>query len=91
MVNMTEESRRIRDNNNNTFYALFVDDLKTYHRSEQRQQLTMTSTLKMYTDIGLEWEINKCAAIRMKRGKRPLAKPGSDRTGPDRTLVHALV
>ena len=30
----------------------------------------MTNKLKkMFADIGLEWEINKCAAIHMKRGK----------------------
>ena len=50
-------------------HALFVDDLKTYHRSEQKA-VTVTSKLKkMFADIALEWGINKCAAIHMKRGK----------------------
>ena len=50
-------------------HALFADDLKPYHRSEQKA-VTVTSKLKkMFADIGLECGINKCAAIHMERGK----------------------
>ena len=50
-------------------HALFVDDLKTYHRSEQKAVAVTSKLKKMFADIGLEWGINKCAAIHMKRGK----------------------
>ena len=49
-------------------HVLLVDDLKTYHQSEQKA-VTVTSKLKMFADIALEWGINKCAAIHMKPGK----------------------
>ena len=48
---------------------LFVDDLKTYHRSEQKAVSVTSNLKKMFTDIGLEWGINKSAAIHLKRGK----------------------
>ena len=50
-------------------HVLFVDDLKTYHRSEQKAATVASKLKKMFTNIGLEWGINKCAAIHMKRGK----------------------
>ena len=50
-------------------HVLFVDDLKTYHRSEQKAVSVTSNLKKMFTDSGLEWGINKCAAIHLKRGK----------------------
>ena len=50
-------------------HVLFVDDLKTHHRSEQKAATVASKLKKMFSDIGLEWGINKCAAIHMKRGK----------------------
>jgi hypothetical protein len=50
-------------------HVLFVDDLKTYHRSEQKAVTISNKLRKMFTDIGLDWSTSKCAAIHIKRGK----------------------
>ena len=50
-------------------HVLFVDDLKTYHRSEQKAATVTSKLKKIFADIGLEWGINKCTAIHMKQGK----------------------
>ena len=38
-------------------HALFVDDLKTYHQSEQKAVAVTSKLKKMFADIGLEWGI----------------------------------
>ena len=50
-------------------HVLFVNDLKTYHRSEQKAATVASKLKQMFANIGLKWGINKCAAIHMKRGK----------------------
>ena len=49
-------------------HLLFVDDLKTYHKSEQKAAVVSSKLKVMFKDIGLERGINKCAAIHIKRG-----------------------
>ena len=50
-------------------HCLFVDDLKTYHKSSAKAT-TLTNRLEgMFGDIGLDWGIRKCAAIHIKGGK----------------------
>ena len=65
----TEGYRLSHASNRKITHVLFVDDLKTYHRSEQKAATVASKLKKMFSDIGLEWGINKCAAIHMKRGK----------------------
>ena len=49
--------------------VLFVDDLKTYHKSESKAAVTSLKLKQMFGDIGLEWGLKKCAAVNIKRGK----------------------
>jgi len=50
-------------------HLLYVDDLKTYHKSPDKAML-MARTLKtMFEDIGLQWGLDKCAAVNIQRGK----------------------
>ena len=49
-------------------HPLFVDDLKTFHKSEKKAAVVSSKLKVMVKGIGLEWGINKCAAIYIKRG-----------------------
>ena len=50
-------------------HVLFVDDLKTYHKSESKAALISSKLKQMFCDIGLEWGLRKCAALNIKREK----------------------
>ena len=50
-------------------HVLFVDDLKTYHKSESKAAVISSKLKQMFSDIGLEWGLGKCAAVNIKRGK----------------------
>ena len=43
-------------------HVLFVDDLKTYHKSESKAAVISSKLKQMFVDIGLEWGLGKCAA-----------------------------
>ena len=49
-------------------HLLFVDDLKSYHKSEQKVPVVSSNLKMMFKDIGLEWGISKCAAVHIERG-----------------------
>ena len=50
-------------------HLLYVDDLKTYHKSHNKAAL-MARTLKdKFQDIGLYWGLDKCATVNVVRGK----------------------
>ena len=50
-------------------HCLFMDDLKTYHKSSAKVT-TFTNRLEdMFSDIGLDWGIQKCTTIHIKGGK----------------------
>ena len=44
-------------------HLFFVDDLKSYHKSEQKAAVVSSKLKMMFKDVGLEWGINKCAAV----------------------------
>ena len=48
-------------------HSLYVDDLKTYHKSRNKAAVMSTTIKSMY--IGFEWGLQKCAAIEVNRGK----------------------
>ena len=48
-------------------HLLFVDDLKSYHTSEQKAAVVSSKRKMMFKDIGLECGINKCAAVHIKK------------------------
>ena len=50
-------------------HSLYVDDLKTYHKSRNKAAVMSTTIKSMFTDIGFEWGLQKCAAIEVNRGK----------------------
>ena len=50
-------------------HVLFIDDLKTYHKSESKAAVISSKLKLMFGDIGLEWGLGKCAAVNIKRGK----------------------
>ena len=48
---------------------MYVDDLKTYHKSYNKAAL-MARTLKdKFEDIGFYWGLEKCATTNVVRGK----------------------
>ena len=50
-------------------HLLFMDDLKLYGKSE-KQVDTLLNTVRIFSqDIGLQFGINKCAVLVLKRGK----------------------
>ena len=50
-------------------HVFFVDDLKTYHKSEYKAAVISSKLKQMFSDIGLECGLGKCAAVNIKRGK----------------------
>ena len=50
-------------------HILFVDDLKTYHKSESKAAVISSKLKQMFGDIGLKWGLGNCAAVNIKRGK----------------------
>ena len=50
-------------------HLLYVDDLKTYHKSAQKALLITKTPKSMFEDIGLFWGLGKCATINIVRGK----------------------
>ena len=50
-------------------HSLYVDDLKTYHKSRNKAAVMSTTIKSMFTDIGFEWGLQKCAAVEVNRGK----------------------
>ena len=50
-------------------HLLYVDDLKTYHKSAQKALLRTKTAKSMFEDIGLFWGLDKCATINIVRGK----------------------
>ena len=50
-------------------HLLFVDDLKTFHKSMSKAMLMAGKTKNMFEDISLRWGLDKCAAVNIQRGK----------------------
>ena len=50
-------------------HSLYVDDLKTYQKSRNKDAVMSTTIKSMFTDIGFEWGLQKCAAVEVNRGK----------------------
>ena len=55
--------------NRKVTHNLFVDDLKTYHKSQSKATLITNIVKGMFEDIGLSWGLQKCAAVHIKKGK----------------------
>lgn len=47
-------------------HCLFVDDLKSYHKSAVKAAIITNKLHPIFNDICLAWGINKCAAIQPK-------------------------
>ena len=65
----TEEYTLSHAPNKKITHLLFVDDLKSYHKFEQKAAVVLSKLKMMSKDLGLEWGINKCAAVHIKRGR----------------------
>ena len=50
-------------------HSLYVDDLKTYHKSRNKAAVMSTTIKSMFRDIGFEWGLQKCIAVEVNRGK----------------------
>ena len=48
-------------------HSLYVDDLKTYHKSRNKAAVMSTTIKSMFIDIGLEWGLQKCAAVEINK------------------------
>ena len=51
-------------------HSLYVDDLKTYHKSRNKAAVMSTTIKSMFRDIGFELGLQKCTADEVNRGKR---------------------
>ena len=68
-IRSTEGYRISKDKNRKVTHNLFVDDLKTYHKSQSKASLITITVKGMFEDIGLSWQLQKCAAVHIKKGK----------------------
>ena len=50
-------------------HSLYVDDIKTYHKSRNKAAVMSTTIKSMFRDIGFEWSLQKCATVEVNRGK----------------------
>ena len=50
-------------------HLIFVDDLKTFQKSEQKLAVVSNKIKSMMHDMGLELNLEKCASAHLKRGK----------------------
>ena len=50
-------------------HSLYVDVLKTYHKSRNKAAVMSTTIKSMFTDIGFKWGLQKCAAVEVNRRK----------------------
>ena len=48
---------------------LYVDDLKTYHKTPTKAMVETRRMESPFNDIGLEWGLDKCATITVSKGK----------------------
>ena len=69
MLGASEVQRDIASLKTKTEHNLFVDDLKTYHKSQSKATLITNTVKGMFEDIGLSWGLQKCAAVHIKKGK----------------------
>ena len=68
-IRSTEGYSISKDKNRKVTHNLFVDDLKTYHKSQSKATLITNTVKGMFEDIGLSWGLQKCAAVHIKKGK----------------------
>lgn len=50
-------------------HLLYVDDMKTFHKSSTKAMVETRRMESMFKDIGLEWGLDKCATVNVKKGK----------------------
>ena len=48
-------------------FLLFMDDLKFYAKNEKGLE-TLGQTIQIFSDIGMQFDIDKCATLVLKRG-----------------------
>ena len=68
-IRSTEGYSISKDKNRKVTQNLFVDDLKTYHKSQSKATLITNTVKRMFEDIELSWGLQKCAAVHIKKGK----------------------
>ena len=44
-------------------HLLYVEELKTYHKTPTKAMMEMRRMESMFSDIGLEWGLHKCATV----------------------------
>ena len=53
-------------------HLLYVDDLKTYHKTPIKAMIETRRMESMFSDIGLEWGLDKWATVTVTEGKTSL-------------------
>ena len=51
-------------------HRLYMDDVKLYTVSEEDMQTLVNTTAEFSADIKLQFELDKCATIRIKKGTK---------------------
>ena len=67
---MTKPGYKFAKNGEKINHVLYMDDLKLYAKSEKELD-SLIQTVRVFSkDIGMQFGIEKCSTLVMKRGKR---------------------
>ena len=92
MIPLTYVLRKVKPayttkDKNSINHLLYMDDLKLYGKS-QNDITSLINTVRIYSnDIGMEFGLDKCATISLKRGK--LAR-GEEVEMPEGDMIHGI-
>ena len=67
---MTKPGYQFANNGEKINHLLYKDDLKLYAKSEKELDLLIQTVRVFSKDIGMQFGIEKCSTLVMKRGKR---------------------
>ena len=68
-------------------HLLYMDDLKLYAKNEQQLDSLVQTVRTFSKDIGMQFRIDKCALIILKRGKRTVCE---GKSLPDNLVIKSL-
>ena len=70
VLKMTKPGYEFAKNRENMNHLLYMDDLKLYAKSEKELDSLIQTVRAFSKDVGMQFGIEKCSTLVMKRGKR---------------------
>ena len=71
VLTTTKHGYEFAKNGEKINHLLYIDDLKLYAKNEKELD-SLVQTVRVFSkDIGMDFGIEKCSMLIMKRGKRP--------------------